>query len=146
MELYDTTAEYVRSRGYFLTGPQTDDPLPLGDLERRAGTYVLGRSGTGKTTLLVNLMEHDIRQGHGLFFLDPHGDGIRDLLARADWGARLDDLWLFDPTDETHSFSINVFDCKDIHNTTERARAFNCARTVLNRLFEKDAESQPWLN
>lgn len=41
--------------------------------------YVLGKSGSGKTTLLKTKIFQDITHNHSLFFLDPHGDAIRDI-------------------------------------------------------------------
>src|SRR5947207_13401361 len=42
--------------------------------DRRAHTYIIGKTGTGKSTLLENLARQDIRAGNGLALLDPHGD------------------------------------------------------------------------
>jgi flagellar biosynthesis GTPase FlhF len=41
--------------------------------DRRRHFYVMGKTGVGKTTLIKNLAIQDIRNGHGLAFLDPHG-------------------------------------------------------------------------
>src|SRR2546421_7284219 len=43
---------------------------------RQRGLYVIGKPGSGKTTLLVNLILQDIEAGHGVCFLDAHGDAI----------------------------------------------------------------------
>src|SRR3954470_4617703 len=53
----------------------------ISDTARRIGLYILGRPGTGKTTMLINLLKQDIENGHGLVFLDPHDDAINDLMA-----------------------------------------------------------------
>ena len=45
-----------------------DNGVWIGDLERRSGLYLLGKSGTGKTVLMVNLLDQDIQHGHGIFF------------------------------------------------------------------------------
>jgi DNA helicase HerA-like ATPase len=42
--------------------------------DRRRSLYVVGRPGTGKTTLLGNMMADDIRNGRGATVIDPHGD------------------------------------------------------------------------
>jgi DNA replication protein DnaC len=60
----------------------TEQEVRIGDIERRSGLYVLGKPGMGKSALLVNIMLGDSDNGHGLFFLDPHGDAITDLARR----------------------------------------------------------------
>ena len=59
---------------------ETGKKIPISDMERRSGLYILGRPGSGKTTLIKNIIAQDIDNGHGVFFLDPHGDAIEDLL------------------------------------------------------------------
>jgi hypothetical protein len=44
--------------------------------------YVIGATGTGKSTLLENLMEQDLADGNGFAFLDPHGDTVGSLMER----------------------------------------------------------------
>jgi hypothetical protein len=77
----------------------------------------------------VNIALTDIAHGHGLFFLDPHGEAIEDLLRRTPTQDSLELTLLFDPEDETHSFGINLLSCKDIRSLKERTdtytRAYN---------------------
>jgi hypothetical protein len=49
---------------------------------RLAHTHVIGASGTGKSTLLLNCIIQDIAHGHGIALLDPHGDLVDEVLAR----------------------------------------------------------------
>jgi ABC-type ATPase involved in cell division len=60
----------------------TGQEVRVGDVERRSGLYVLGKPGMGKSALMVNMMLGDSANGHGLVFLDPHGDAITDLAIR----------------------------------------------------------------
>src|ERR1700692_958316 len=48
--------------------------------ERRRHLYIVGQTGTGKSTLLLNLIAQDLAAGEGLALLDPHGDLARDVL------------------------------------------------------------------
>ncbi|MHB1957463.1 MAG: type IV secretory system conjugative DNA transfer family protein [Acidobacteriaceae bacterium] len=69
--------------------------------------YVIGASGTGKSTLLLNLILQDIEHGEGIAALDPHGDLIDEILGRIPekrWG----DVVLLDPSDEAYPVGFNV--------------------------------------
>ena len=48
--------------------------------ERRQLIYIVGKSGSGKSTLLSNLAMQDIHAGHGVLFIDPHGDHAEEML------------------------------------------------------------------
>jgi DNA helicase HerA-like ATPase len=50
------------------------EPVMLDPQERRRHLYVIGQTGTGKSTLLLNLIRQDLVAGEGLALLDPHGD------------------------------------------------------------------------
>src|SRR4051812_40644598 len=91
-------------------------PITIGDEERRSGLYVLGKSGTGKSTLLTNMIAQDITNGHGVFFLDPHGEAINDILLRLDLNFLKWRAYILDPEDEHFSFGINLLACQNIHS------------------------------
>ena len=74
---------------------------------RFAHTWVVGGSGTGKSTLLANLILADIAAGHGVAVLDPHGDLIDDIAARIPAG-RIADVILFDPADAEYPIGFNI--------------------------------------
>ncbi len=74
------------------------DIVMLEQDERRRHLYVVGQTGTGKSTLLLNLIQQDLAAGAGLALLDPHGDlalAALDRLPRA----RTNDLVYIDPAD-----------------------------------------------
>jgi hypothetical protein len=78
--------------------------------QRRQHAYVIGVNGTGKTTLLRQIARSDMLQNpkHGLCVIDPHGDLIDDIIAMIP-PERLDDVILFDPSDEEFPFCLNLF-------------------------------------
>jgi energy-coupling factor transporter ATP-binding protein EcfA2 len=43
-------------------------------VDRRRHVYIVGKTGTGKSTLLLNCIVQDIQAGRGLAVIDPHGD------------------------------------------------------------------------
>lgn len=74
--------------------------------DRRAHTYVIGKTGTGKSTLLETLIRQDMAAGRGLALLDPHGDLVERVLAAVP-PSRRPDLIYFDATDAEHPFAFN---------------------------------------
>jgi hypothetical protein len=69
--------------------------------------YLIGASGTGKSTLLQNLIMQDIKAGAGLAVLDPHGDLVDDILGRIP-ESRWNDVILVDPSEEEYPVGFNV--------------------------------------
>jgi hypothetical protein len=86
--------------GKVLFGLETED--------RRQHLYVIGKTGTGKTTLLRNLLIQDIAMGRGIALIDPHGDLAEELLNHIP-GNRIDDVVYFDPADTEYPIGLNLF-------------------------------------
>jgi hypothetical protein len=78
----------------------TGEPASLDAALRHRHLYVIGKSGTGKTTLLKRLIIQDFEAGRGVAVIDPHGDLAHDLLSYVP-PERLDDVVYFDPTSPT---------------------------------------------
>lgn len=74
--------------------------------QRSRHCYLIGASGTGKSTLLLNLILQDIEQGEGVAVLDPHGDLVDELLGRIP-DRRVEDVVLLDPSDEAYPVGFN---------------------------------------
>lgn len=72
------------------------------------GLYLLGPTGTGKTSLIKNLVVDDLRAGRGLAVVETNGDLIQDLLDLIP-AERTKDVILLDPTDPTHAVGFNPF-------------------------------------
>jgi len=81
-------------------------PFGMHPADRMAHLYIVGQTGTGKTTLLQNLIWQDLKRGHGLAFLDPHGDAVQDLVARFPAERRVDLVYL-DVTDPNLAIGFN---------------------------------------
>ncbi|MEQ1857490.1 MAG: type IV secretory system conjugative DNA transfer family protein [Longimicrobiales bacterium] len=82
-------------------------PVRLSAEARMQHMYVIGASGTGKSTLLENLILQDIASGHGVGVLDPHGDLVDEVLGRIPDG-RIEDVVLFDPADPDWVVGWNI--------------------------------------
>ena len=101
---------------------------------RKQGTYIIGTTGTGKTTLLLNMVCQDIRAGEGLCVLDPHGDFTTDILERVP-RSRWDDVVLLNPADIEYPFGLNLFDC-DKNDARERDLVVSTVIETLYKLFQ----------
>jgi DNA helicase HerA-like ATPase len=82
------------------------DPVVLGPDERRRHLYVVGQTGTGKSTLLLNLIAQDLAAGEGVALLDPHGDLAEAVLAHVP-RTRTNDLVYINPTDIERPIGFN---------------------------------------
>jgi type IV secretory pathway TraG/TraD family ATPase VirD4 len=74
--------------------------------DRRRHLYIIGKSGVGKSKLLELLVRQDIAFGHGLCFLDPHGDVIETILDFIPEN-RINDVILIDPSDSKFPVAFN---------------------------------------
>jgi hypothetical protein len=81
--------------------------VTLSSEQRVRHTYVVGASGTGKSTLLLNLIIQDIENGEGVAVLDPHGDRIEQILGYIP-EKRFSDVVLLDPSDEAYPIGLNI--------------------------------------
>jgi len=77
--------------------------------DRRRHMYVLGKTGMGKSTLLQNMVLQDIYNGHGVCFLDPHGDTAESILHKIP-EHRQQDVIYFNPADTTHPMGLNMLE------------------------------------
>src|SRR5689334_24437280 len=74
--------------------------------ERLRHLYIVGQTGTGKSTLLLNLIRQDLRAGEGLALLDPHGDLAEAALAHVP-RCRTNDLVYINPADVDRPIGFN---------------------------------------
>lgn len=89
-------------------GIKTDD--------RRRHMYLLGKTGMGKTTMLENMVLADIKAGHGVGVVDPHGDFAEKLLDFIP-AHRINDVVYFNPADIEYPIGFNVLEAV---NETDR--------------------------
>lgn len=73
---------------------------------RRAHIYIIGKTGTGKTTLIENMVASDIKDGNGVALIDPHGDLAEKILTLIP-RERLDDVIYFNPADIDYPIAFN---------------------------------------
>ncbi|MDP3973257.1 MAG: type IV secretion system DNA-binding domain-containing protein [Candidatus Daviesbacteria bacterium] len=81
-------------------------------IDRRRHIYIIGKTGTGKSTLIANMAISDIRNGQGCAIIDPHGD-LAQLLLKYIPSYRVNDVIYLDPSDTSHPFHLNPLEITD---------------------------------
>jgi hypothetical protein len=77
--------------------------------DRQRHVYIIGMTGVGKSTLMVNMMIQDIQAGHGCCYIDPHGQDLEKILENVP-PERADDVILFDPSDLERPIGLNMLE------------------------------------
>jgi hypothetical protein len=88
-------------------GQKTD--VLLSPEDRLRHLYVIGQTGTGKTSFMKTLIDQDIKAGNGVCFIDPHGNDILDVLASVP-PERYEDVIYFDPAYIDRPFGLNLLE------------------------------------
>jgi DNA helicase HerA-like ATPase len=84
-----------------------DKNVTVSNTQRLKHTHIIGATGTGKSTFLINLITQDIQNGEGVCVLDPHGDLIESLLAHIPEN-RTQDVVIIDPADAEFPIGFNI--------------------------------------
>ena len=105
-------------------------PVRLTPEQRVRHMHVIGVQGTGKSTLLFNLIRQDIENGEGLAVLDPHGDLIEQILGIIP-PEQIEDVVLVDPSDEEYSVGFNILSA---HSDAEKRLLASDLMSVFQRL------------
>lgn len=77
--------------------------------DRRRHFYVVGKTGTGKTTMIQNMAIQDIQNGRGVAIVDPHGEFAETVL-KAIPTSRINDVIYFNPADQEWPIAFNVME------------------------------------
>lgn len=106
-------------------------PVRLPDAVRLQHVYIVGQTGAGKSTLMLNMALGDIAAGHGLTLLDPHGSLISAVLERIP-ERRRDDVIVVDPSDLDRHVGLNLLDL----GTTDPAHYVARRDSAIDELFD----------
>ena len=84
---------------------------------RRGHIYIIGKTGTGKSTLIENMAISDISNGYGVALIDPHGDMAEEILDYVP-KKRIKDVIYFNPADLENPIAFNPLEKvpKDFHH------------------------------
>ncbi len=79
--------------------------------DRRRHFYIIGQTGTGKSTLLREMIRQDMEKGEGVGVIDPHGELVEHTLANIPEN-RMNDVVLFEPFDRERPCGLNMLEWK----------------------------------
>ncbi|MBI3620259.1 type IV secretion system DNA-binding domain-containing protein [Candidatus Roizmanbacteria bacterium] len=84
-------------------------PVAIGFEDRRRHSYIIGKTGTGKSELLKEMIKQDIKEGYGVCVIDPHGDLVDDVVKYIP-PDRAEDVIYFDPSDTERPMGLNLLE------------------------------------
>lgn len=109
--------------------------------DRMRHLYVIGQTGTGKTSILKNMIVQDIKNGDGCCFIDPHGSDILDILASIP-PERSQDVVYFDPSYTARPAGLNMLEY-DKNFPEQKTFIINELLGIFNKLFDMKVSGGP---
>jgi len=111
----DTTDEEKKDINFFAKTLHKNTEATFGIKidDRRRHIWAIGKTGTGKSTLIANMAIDDIKKGRGVAIIDPHGDLCETLLDYIPKN-RINDVVYFNPADGEYPISINPLEVRNI--------------------------------
>lgn len=94
--------------------------------------YIIGKTGTGKSEFLKQMITQDIKNGQGLAVIDPHGDLIEDILQLMP-PERAEDVILFDPSDLDQPLGFNMLEA---HSEQQKHLVVTSVIGLMYKLFD----------
>ena len=119
--------------------PFGNDIILSGEQRERL-LYLLGISGAGKSTMLINLILQNIEQGNGVCVLDPHGSLIRGVVARVPVDRRKDIILLDITKTKEYVFGLNLYESDNPTDMLEAQKAMERVMHIWERLFHVDRD------
>lgn len=99
--------------------------------DRRKHVYIIGKTGTGKSTLIANMAINDMRNKRGFCIIDPHGDLCETVLDFVP-SYRVNDIIYLDPSDHERAFALNPLEVSEPH---QRELVVSGIVSIFNKLY-----------
>lgn len=115
--------------------------IRMTDEDRRRHLYVIGQTGTGKTTIMKAMIRQDIEAGKGVCVIDPHGD-FADFALSIIPQSRVDDLIYFDPGDIERPLGLNMFEIDPTH-PEQKTVVINELFGIIDKLYDLKVSGGP---
>jgi hypothetical protein len=133
-ELPDTGTRLGRNRHR-----NAERPIHITPEDRLRHFYIIGQTGTGKTTLMKNMITQDINAGAGVCMIDPHGSDIDDVLAAVP-ESRMDDVIYFDPARYEQVMGLNMLEY-DYTRPEQKTFVVNELFSIFQKLYAATPEA-----
>jgi len=104
--------------------------------DRRRHLYIVGKTGAGKSWSLQSMIIQDIKAGHGVAFLDPHGDAAEWILERIPV-ERAEDVIYFNPADVDRPIGLNIVEA---YSEDDKHRVANSFIGLLYKMFDPNKQ------
>ena len=118
-----------------------DTEIHMAREDRMRHMYVIGQTGTGKTTILKNMIAQDIKNGDGCCFIDPHGSDVQEILSYVP-KERIDDVIYFDPAYTARPMGLNMLEF-DPRYPEQKTFVVNELMGIFNKLFDMKTSGGP---
>src|SRR5256885_7330616 len=126
--------QYIATHTLLGEDTQTGNDVDVTDLDRYSGMYVLGRQGTGKSSLLQWLIYQDTHKDTSVIVIDPHGDLIDDVIAQIP-EKKLPKTYLLDIEDIDYPFGLNPFSIVENAKATQQQQTLDRILHVFEKSF-----------
>lgn len=101
--------------------------------------YVIGQTGTGKTSIFLNMISQDIKNGDGVCYIDPHGSDLDTILANIP-PERVEDVIYFDPAYTARPMGLNMLEY-DHNYPDQKTFVVNEVFSIFKKLYGGSPES-----
>ncbi len=118
-----------------------ETPIHITAEDRLRHFYIIGQTGTGKTTLLKTMIRQDILNGEGVCMIDPHGSDIQEVLSFVP-PERYQDVIYFDPSYTARPFGLNMLEY-DARFPEQKTFVVNEMVSIFNKLFDMKTTGGP---
>ncbi|MDO8495775.1 MAG: type IV secretion system DNA-binding domain-containing protein [bacterium] len=118
-----------------------ETPVRMTDEDRRRHMYVIGQTGTGKTTIMKSMVCQDIENGKGVCIIDPHGDFAEFALSIVP-KERVEDVIYFDPGDLERPLGLNMFEIDPTH-PEQKTMVINELFGIIDKLYDLKTTGGP---
>lgn len=103
------------------------------DNDRRRHVYIIGQTGTGKSSLMKHMIEQDLRENKGLCIIEPHGDFAEHALSVIP-PERAEDVIYFNPADMERPLGLNILEF-DPQHPEQKTLLINELLAMIDKLY-----------
>jgi hypothetical protein len=104
------------------------------DDDRRRHFYIIGQTGTGKSTMMEEMVKQDIKNGKGVCVIDPHGEFVEHVIECVP-KERAEDVIYFDPGDTERPFGLNLLEY-DAAKPEQKTFVINEMINIFDKLYD----------